>query len=135
MLKVQWLYTKFKAGQGGILGDDMGLGKTVQSIALVSAVLQKTGEFARTRAYTARGIWPKRRQGTGGCCPALLFFAERNAVEEWKRWDADVVGWPAAISCCSCGFYLCLVRRGSPGLCAMLTCERHYLGEDVLRFK
>lgn len=65
VLKVQWLYTKFKAGQGGILGDDMGLGKTVQSIALVSAVLQKTGEYARERALTA--------QGRLGCCPALFF--------------------------------------------------------------
>lgn len=38
------MYDKFKAGLGGILGDDMGLGKTVQSIALLSAVLRKTGE-------------------------------------------------------------------------------------------
>lgn len=43
--KVRWLYTKFMAGQGGILGDDMGLGKTVQSIALLASVLRKSGEW------------------------------------------------------------------------------------------
>ena len=42
--QVKWLYTKYVAGEGAVLGDDMGLGKTVQSIALVSAVLRKTGE-------------------------------------------------------------------------------------------
>lgn len=46
--QVRWLHSKFKAGQGGILGDDMGLGKTVQSITLLSAVLRKTGERKAT---------------------------------------------------------------------------------------
>lgn len=42
--QVAWLYSKYKAGEGGILGDDMGLGKTVQAITLLSAALHKTGE-------------------------------------------------------------------------------------------
>lgn len=45
------MYGKYKAGEGGVLGDDMGLGKTVQSIALVSAVLEKTGENSRYSGF------------------------------------------------------------------------------------
>jgi SNF2 family DNA or RNA helicase len=38
---VNFLYGLYAKECGGILADDMGLGKTVQSIAFMSAVLQK----------------------------------------------------------------------------------------------
>ncbi len=41
---IQWLFDHYAKGQGAILGDDMGLGKTVQTISLIAAILQKTGE-------------------------------------------------------------------------------------------
>lgn len=64
--KVRWLYAKFQAGQGGILGDDMGLGKTVQSIALLASVLRKSGEwFGGFRGHCKAG-GRTRRSGTYG---------------------------------------------------------------------
>jgi hypothetical protein len=39
---VEWLYKKYHANTGGILGDCMGLGKTVQTAALLIAVLNKS---------------------------------------------------------------------------------------------
>lgn len=53
---MKWLYTKFAQGKGGILGDDMGLGKTVQSVSLISAVLQKTGECLGCAYFTVTVI-------------------------------------------------------------------------------
>lgn len=41
---VRFLFQRFSAGEGGILGDDMGLGKTIQAIAFVSALLQMKGK-------------------------------------------------------------------------------------------
>ena len=111
MLEVQWLYTKFRAGQGGILGDDMGLGKTVQSIALVSAVLQKTGELACARAGVY-GAW-NTPQGRAFCCPALILFrTEQGGILLCRGaeagWDADVVRLIAAVSCCrNCCCFCC----------------------------
>ncbi|DAZ93887.1 TPA: hypothetical protein N0F65_004734 [Lagenidium giganteum] len=40
---VAFLYRAFARGTGAILGDEMGLGKTIQVIALLSAILDKTG--------------------------------------------------------------------------------------------
>lgn len=40
---VRFLWKRFCLGEGGILGDDMGLGKTIQVIALITAILRKTG--------------------------------------------------------------------------------------------
>ncbi|CAI7901108.1 unnamed protein product, partial [Closterium sp. NIES-54] len=40
---VRFLYRLFRHSTGGILADDMGLGKTIQAIALMAAVLGKTG--------------------------------------------------------------------------------------------
>ncbi|XP_071701581.1 switch 2-like [Rutidosis leptorrhynchoides] len=42
---VKFLYNLYKKNSGGILGDDMGLGKTIQSIAFLSAVYGKDGEY------------------------------------------------------------------------------------------
>lgn len=55
------MYGKYKAGEGGVLGDDMGLGKTVQSMALVSAVLEKTGKNSR---YINHPIKMKREKNS-----------------------------------------------------------------------
>lgn len=40
---VQFLFSRLAAGMGAILGDDMGMGKTIQTIALLAALLKKTG--------------------------------------------------------------------------------------------
>ncbi|XP_004345277.1 stretch responsive protein [Capsaspora owczarzaki ATCC 30864] len=40
---IQFLFERYRRGQGAILGDDMGLGKTIQVIGFVSALLGMTG--------------------------------------------------------------------------------------------
>ena len=45
---ITFLYKLYKNKKGGILADDMGLGKTVQSIAFLSAVLNKSKSVKKT---------------------------------------------------------------------------------------
>ena len=49
---VKFMYQSLEKGYGSILGDDMGLGKTIQVIALLSALLKKSGTgFDRQKIY------------------------------------------------------------------------------------
>jgi hypothetical protein len=49
---VKWLYDKYRAGTGAILGDDMGLGKTVQTAGLLIGVLNKSCTAADVKKST-----------------------------------------------------------------------------------
>ncbi|KAK4053639.1 hypothetical protein OIO90_003878 [Microbotryomycetes sp. JL221] len=58
---VDFLYSQYSKGMGGILGDDMGLGKTIQVIAFLSAVMTSVihnweREF-RTWSYLEVGVF------------------------------------------------------------------------------
>lgn len=99
----------------------MGLGKTVQSIALVSAVLQKTGGFACARAcvYGAWNMAP--RQDSLSSC--VIFFRRVDYSRE-----AEAVGCRRRSVNSRCfllpQLLLPLLRRGSPGVCASLTSKK-----------
>eukprot|EP00903_Cladosiphon_okamuranus_P010410 g9847.t1 len=77
---VRWLHSKFKAGEGGILGDDMGLGKTVQSITLLSAALKKTGTGEDDKELRRR-----RKAGLPASATGLpwLIVAPASVVRVW----------------------------------------------------
>ncbi|CAN0233046.1 unnamed protein product, partial [Ectocarpus sp. 4 AP-2014] len=79
---VRWLYAKFQAGQGGILGDDMGLGKTVQSIALLASVLRKSGTGRDSEELRRR-----RKEGLPASSTGLpwLIVAPAAVVPEWIK--------------------------------------------------
>lgn len=98
----------------------MGLGKTVQSIALVSAVLQKTGELcARTRARFRRVGYLGQARGDFSVAVRCFFFPwrgecsrEAEALRCWLRWLASdcylLLGMVLVLAL--------LLRRGSQGL-------------------
>jgi SNF2 family DNA or RNA helicase len=50
---VQFLSRAYLANTGAILGDEMGLGKTIQVIALLAAILEKTGRSEDKQAWKA----------------------------------------------------------------------------------
>jgi len=81
---VRWLFDHYAKGQGAILGDDMGLGKTVQTISLIAAILQKTGQrdndVPQLRA---------RRRGENNSKRILVVMPTSvldNWHEEFERW-------------------------------------------------
>lgn len=90
---VRFLYKRFKAGEGGILGDDMGLGKTIQAIAFIAAVLQMKG----TKEDKLRHCMPYIREDVAPgielpsvnpvliICPASLTDNWLNELQTWAH--------------------------------------------------
>ena len=81
---VKWLFDHYVKGEGAILGDDMGLGKTVQTITLISAILQKSGEREKDVPQLRR-----RRRGTDNSKRIMIVMPSSvldNWYEELERW-------------------------------------------------
>lgn len=84
---IQFMHSALTSNKGAILGDDMGLGKTVQVIALLAALLKKTGtgkdkmEVQKRRTEIAKELTAKRAAAdqallTGKAAPSSV---DRNA--------------------------------------------------------
>ncbi|CAM9419002.1 unnamed protein product [Chrysoparadoxa australica] len=79
---VQFMWDRYSRGEGSILADDMGLGKTVQIIALLAAVLGKTGtpkdiEELKQRKRDPNALLPP-------CAPVLIAVPSATA-EGWTN--------------------------------------------------
>ena len=74
---IQWLFDHYAKGQGAILGDDMGLGKTVQTISLIAAILQKTGERDKDVPQLR-----KRRRGEDNS-KRILIVMPSSVLDNW----------------------------------------------------
>ncbi|CAI5463945.1 unnamed protein product [Closterium sp. Yama58-4] len=77
---VRFLYGLFRQNTGGILADDMGLGKTIQAIALMAAVLGKTGT-AEDMAAPAVTVTAAAAQATAVSAADEAVKAAGNASE------------------------------------------------------
>ncbi|KAF0720057.1 Aste57867_589 [Aphanomyces stellatus] len=75
---VRFLYDAVAGNRGAILGDDMGLGKTVQMLALLSAVLHKTGCAATDK--------PRRRGDTDASSThkLVLIVVPASLLANWE---------------------------------------------------
>ena len=67
---VRFLYDKWAAGQGAVLGDDMGLGKTIQVISFLSAIMRKTG--LRSADDQRRHKWVRQNKRDGKMKPGIV---------------------------------------------------------------
>ena len=74
---IQWLFDHYAKGQGAILGDDMGLGKTVQTISLIAAILQKTGQRDKDVPQLR-----KRRRGEDNS-KRILIVMPSSVLDNW----------------------------------------------------
>ncbi|BEJ04866.1 hypothetical protein CcaverHIS641_0206830 [Cutaneotrichosporon cavernicola] len=88
---IDFLYSKYKQGYGGVLGDDMGLGKTVQVIAFLSAIMRKTGTSADEgrrksliRGDNVESIPAKR-------WPTALIVCPTSLVDNWGFFEYKVL--------------------------------------------
>ncbi|PPQ68987.1 hypothetical protein CVT25_009172 [Psilocybe cyanescens] len=99
---VKFLYRQYKAGKGGLLGDDMGLvshltsnlrvGKTIQTIAFLSAIMQKTGlvtDRHRRRKYVFKlqdnKNWRREMPRADAKWPTCLIIAPSSVAGNWER--------------------------------------------------
>ncbi|BEJ12218.1 hypothetical protein CspHIS471_0206780 [Cutaneotrichosporon sp. HIS471] len=105
---VDFLYSKYKQGYGGVLGDDMGLGKTVQ----LSAIMRKTGTSADKgrrksliRGDNVESIPAKR-------WPTALIVCPTSLVDNWSR-ELDTVRRIHAAADLQWGFFEYKVLRSS----------------------
>lgn len=77
---ITFLYKLYKDKKGGILADDMGLGKTVQSIAFLSAVLNKSKSAKKTKP-----------------APLALLVVPASVITQWvgelEKWGAGFGGF------------------------------------------
>lgn len=85
---VQFFYTCYRNGHGGILGDDMGLGKTVQVIAFLAAIMAKTGvqrddELRRITALRNDEI-PAGKQKANRYWATCLIVCPASVVANWQ---------------------------------------------------
>lgn len=93
---VQFLYDKYKAGRGAILGDDMGLGKTIQVISFLSAIMRKTGtlvDFQRRKKLirtSSTSVNPRHWPTAIIVCPKSLISNWQRELETWGYFEYEV---------------------------------------------
>ncbi|OQR94152.1 DNA repair and recombination protein RAD26 [Achlya hypogyna] len=82
---VAWMFQAIVDNRGAILGDEMGLGKTVQVIALLSALLFKTGTAEDKAAF--RRLAPQRDAlvfDVNGTPPPILIVVPASLLANWE---------------------------------------------------
>lgn len=78
---MKFLYNLYKNNHGGVLGDDMGLGKTIQTIAFLSAVFVKDGDFGD--ATMLKGEQAGKEGPVLIVCPSSVI---QNWESEFSKW-------------------------------------------------
>ncbi|KAF6750783.1 P-loop containing nucleoside triphosphate hydrolase protein [Ephemerocybe angulata] len=94
---VQFLYNRYAANEGGLLGDDMGLGKTVQIAAFLSAIMGKEGvstDIGRRRKWVSdlqdtEPLWKTHRRlprdTPNKKWPTALIIAPKTVCLNWEK--------------------------------------------------
>ncbi|KAM7495098.1 hypothetical protein LguiB_029707 [Lonicera macranthoides] len=85
---VKFLYKLYKNNHGGVLGDDMGLGKTIQTIAFLSAVYGKDGEFGETTSL--KGTLVAKNSPILIICPSSVIHNWENEFSKWSTFNVSI---------------------------------------------
>ncbi|KAJ9477760.1 DNA repair and recombination protein RAD26 [Pseudozyma hubeiensis] len=92
---VRFLYRSYSEGRGALLGDDMGLGKTIQVIALLSAIMGKTGyEHDADRRIEAirSGRQSRTYHRADAVWPTCLIICPSSVIDNWRH-ELDTWGY------------------------------------------
>ena len=80
---IRFLYQRYAANKGALLGDDMGLGKTVQVIGLLSAIFHLSGAASDIENLN-------RHAKAADVHKPVLIVAPKSTVPNWK---AEIATW------------------------------------------
>ncbi len=89
---IQWLYSLYKNGLGGILADDMGLGKTIQTISLLSEIKAQQNSLKALIVVPTSVLynWEQELQRTADNLTYTLVFGTQRTRSELIKFESDV---------------------------------------------
>lgn len=84
---IQWLYSLYREGKGGVLGDDMGLGKTVQICAYLKGLFDsdQIKKVIVVVPATMKSYWHAELSKWCSTAPNIMQFEDKKKSEREKQ--------------------------------------------------